>query len=299
MRHKLRSEQETATPNPSPQGGGEPTASAAPTRLKPRTPQTRPPSPSSNASTKLDRASTAIHAPRFKPSVIPSFRDLAAPSARAMHPSHRPPLTEGAGKAGRWPRPWPACRKECRRQSPQVWPKHPALPARWFYDLYAISLGTGCLAPITRRQLISNAHKLDLSTGRPGPRDFTVRRGSFVGTAKPCCDPTASIASHPDVRDDREASPRWGGTARSKAHFSEKQNRIPINRNRISFRRSNGHRQGLRSRSRPCRTLLFRIGDLPCAASRKSPAMPMRRRARSQFRSPRSAGWCRPVARTC
>ncbi len=124
-------------------------------------------------------------------------RDLAAPSARAMCHSHRPLLTEGAGKAGRWPRPWPACRKESRRQSPQVWPKHPALPARWLYDLYAISLGTGCLAPITRRQLISNAHRLDLSTGRPGPRDFTVRPGSFVGTANHAAIPSAHRIPHP------------------------------------------------------------------------------------------------------
>jgi hypothetical protein len=29
---------------------------------------------------------------------------------------------EGAGNAGRWPRPWPACRKKSRRQSPQVQP---------------------------------------------------------------------------------------------------------------------------------------------------------------------------------
>ena len=59
--------------------------------------------------------------------------------------------------------------------------KRPALPARWLYDLYAISLGTGCLAPITRRQRSPQTCRLDLSTGRPGPRDFTVRAGSFVG----------------------------------------------------------------------------------------------------------------------
>ncbi|MGY3449773.1 hypothetical protein ACVILH_002115 [Bradyrhizobium sp. USDA 4353] len=50
----------------------------------------------------------------------------------------------------------------------------PALPARWAYELYAISLGTGCLAPITRHAREAH-HELDLSTGRPGPRDFSVR----------------------------------------------------------------------------------------------------------------------------
>ena len=41
----------------------------------------------------------------------------------------RSPLSgRGAGNAGRWPRPWPACRKESRRQSPQVQPRHPGIP---------------------------------------------------------------------------------------------------------------------------------------------------------------------------
>src|SRR5690349_22910715 len=63
--------------------------------------------------------------------------------------------SEGAGKAGRWPRPWPACRKKCRRQSPQVWPKRPAFPARWAYGLYALSPGTGSLAPVIRESVLT------------------------------------------------------------------------------------------------------------------------------------------------
>ena len=35
---------------------------------------------------------------------------------------------KGAGKTGRWPRPWPACGKKCRRQVPQVWPNTPGPP---------------------------------------------------------------------------------------------------------------------------------------------------------------------------
>jgi hypothetical protein len=42
---------------------------------------------------------------------------------------------EGAGNAGRWPHPWPACRKNSRRQSPQVSRDIPAFPARWLYGL--------------------------------------------------------------------------------------------------------------------------------------------------------------------
>jgi hypothetical protein len=36
--------------------------------------------------------------------------------------------TEGAGNAGSWPPPWPACNKESRRQLPQVQPRHPGIP---------------------------------------------------------------------------------------------------------------------------------------------------------------------------
>ena len=64
----------------------------------------------------------------------------------------------------------------------------PALPARRFYALYVISPGTGCLAPVTRalvaarlRQRLRVAH--GISTGMPGPHDFGVRTGAFVGEA--------------------------------------------------------------------------------------------------------------------
>ncbi len=85
---------------------------------------------------------------------------------------------EGAGKAGSSPPPWPACRKECRRQSPQVRAGQPAFPARWLYGLYVISPGTGLIAPVFATTLTRCA---DISTGMPGPHDFAVRIGSFVG----------------------------------------------------------------------------------------------------------------------
>jgi hypothetical protein len=42
--------------------------------------------------------------------------------------SNRPRKTEGAGNAGRWPHPWPACKKSSTRRSPQVQPRHPGIP---------------------------------------------------------------------------------------------------------------------------------------------------------------------------
>jgi hypothetical protein len=46
------------------------------------------------------------------------------------------------------------------------------------YGLYALSSGTGFLAPVIRK----SSRELDLSTGRSGPHDFAVRTDTFVGT---------------------------------------------------------------------------------------------------------------------
>src|SRR3569833_654293 len=72
--------------------------------------------------------------------------------------------SEGAGKAGRWPRPWPACRKKAGGSHHRSGLTRPAFPARWFGGLYALSLGTGCLAPIvsathTRRRETWHRHR--------------------------------------------------------------------------------------------------------------------------------------------
>jgi hypothetical protein len=47
--------------------------------------------------------------------------------------------------------------------------------------------------------------KLDLSSGRPGPCDFTVASDRSSARAPPRCDPTRPPHPAPDVRDDREA----------------------------------------------------------------------------------------------
>src|SRR3954464_6508174 len=50
----------------------------------------------------------------------------------------------------------------------------PAFPARMGYGLYALSLGTGILAPVARNTRRKH-HELDTSSGVSGPHDFTVR----------------------------------------------------------------------------------------------------------------------------
>src|SRR5690348_3472336 len=54
------------------------------------------------------------------------------------------------------------------------------------YGLYALSSGTGSLAPVARDARPST-RELDLSTGRPGPRDFTVLSVLFVRSRTARC----------------------------------------------------------------------------------------------------------------
>jgi hypothetical protein len=63
-----------------------------------------------------------------------------------------PPKSEGAGKAGCPVAPAVRVRKRMHAAEPQVWPDHPAFPARWFYCLYALSpVTTACLPPSSAR----------------------------------------------------------------------------------------------------------------------------------------------------
>ena len=82
-------------------------------------------------------------------------------------------------------------RRECRAlASPMARPQqkkraavttglaeHPAFPARWAYDLYVISPGTGLFAPVCDN---ARTRCAGISTGMPGPHDFTVRSSSVV-----------------------------------------------------------------------------------------------------------------------
>jgi hypothetical protein len=68
----------------------------------------------------------------------------------------------------------PRAKRKCTRRSPQVQPRHPGIPRAIVYGLYALSLGTGLIAPLGEPRETRLPH--DLSTGRSGPHDFAVRR---------------------------------------------------------------------------------------------------------------------------
>ena len=86
---------------------------------------------------------------------------------------------EGAGNAGRWPRPWPACEKKCRRQVPQVRPKTPGIPRAMVLTLIRGLLGApGFLATVSRQRVCTRCarhQRRDARTAR-----FHVRRPAFV-----------------------------------------------------------------------------------------------------------------------
>ncbi len=91
--------------------------------------------------------------PRAPPLQDPSnwpnaqLRGLAARFASELCWSTALAKRKGAGKAGRWPRPWPACRKKSRRQSPQVGPKTPGLPCAMGLRLIRALLGDRLSCP--------------------------------------------------------------------------------------------------------------------------------------------------------
>jgi hypothetical protein len=66
--------------------------------------------------------------------------------------------------------------KNSRRQSPRVWPRHPALPARWFCGLYVVSPVRRAFWPPSLRDALASS-QVGISVGMPGPHDFTVASG--------------------------------------------------------------------------------------------------------------------------
>src|SRR3954464_12826143 len=73
---------------------------------------------------------------------------------RALHLALRPER-RGRRECRALASPMARLQKKSRRQSPQVQPNIPAFPARWFYGVYVIFPGTGCLAPVGRRPIWS------------------------------------------------------------------------------------------------------------------------------------------------
>ncbi|MGC2778039.1 MAG: LysR substrate-binding domain-containing protein [Bradyrhizobium sp.] len=110
---------------------------------------------------------------------------------------------EGAGNAGRWPHPWPASRKECWRQEPQVQPRHPGIPRAMVYGLYVLSPGTGLVCPRHRRIITTSL------ASASGGQDHTISPSapcrSSAGESPLQHSP--SIAFRCNVRDDRDTSP--------------------------------------------------------------------------------------------
>ncbi len=82
-------------------------------------------------------------------------------------------MREGAGKAGPRLRPVARLRKKCRRQVPQVQPDEPGLPCAMV--LTAASRSPRCAGLVGHRLRMLLSHQRDLSVGRSGPRDLTVR----------------------------------------------------------------------------------------------------------------------------
>src|SRR5690349_2065287 len=92
-------------------------------------------------------------------------RDTNCPSYEFRHTLVE---TEGAGKAGCRSHPWSACNKK-HAAEPQVRAEQPAFPARWFTTYFALSPGTGVLAPVC-----DNALRALRRMSAPGHQDHTT-----------------------------------------------------------------------------------------------------------------------------
>ncbi|WP_316233470.1 hypothetical protein [Bradyrhizobium sp. SZCCHNPS2010] len=68
-------------------------------------------------------------------------------------------------------------------------PKQSGIPCAMVLRLYVVSPGTGSIVPVAG-PTPQRHHRLDLSTGRPGPHDFTSASMLFVGASKSRCNPT-------------------------------------------------------------------------------------------------------------
>jgi hypothetical protein len=126
------------------------------------------------------------------------------------------------GRPDAGPAPMARLQKKSRRQSPQVRAEHrPSL--RDGSTVYTYSpRGPAFLPPSSA----DHHRQLDLSTGRSGPHDFTVRIGSFVGMNESRCNPTCPPHPALNVCDDRETPLMRGGTAGQDHKFGKKEREI-------------------------------------------------------------------------
>ncbi len=112
-----------------------------------------------------------------------TWRDIRSPSRGASAPelccSFAPLNTEGAGKTGSSPPPWPPCERNARGRNHRFGWDIPAFPARWLYGLLRALPRDRLSCPCHQRH---RRRELDLSTGRSGPHGLIVRIKPFVGT---------------------------------------------------------------------------------------------------------------------
>ena len=139
---------------------------------------------------------------------------LAALSARPSCAARPALSSRGHGECRGLAAPMARLRKKCRRQVPQVQPRHPAFPARWLERLLRVLPGApGFLATVacaTRER----HRKRDTSVGVSGPRDLTVRinvvrrHGDHAATStRPPHPASTSVttAKRPSYRDGTDA----------------------------------------------------------------------------------------------
>jgi hypothetical protein len=165
------------------------------------------------AETKSARRAIA-HAPLFPRPVSPGLFEISSPSLRR----------EGAGKAGRWPRPWPACDKKSRRQSPQVWPDTSGLPCAMVWRLIRALPGDRLDCPrvaTTRCARYAGHQHRGARTTRFHRRIKVVRRHDDHAATR-----YAHRIPHPTFVTTREAPPRWDGMRGSDHIFRKNETRI-------------------------------------------------------------------------
>ncbi len=140
-------------------------------------------------------------------SLATHLHGLAAHSASELCQSSALLKIEGAGKAGRWPRPWPACRKKQAAVTTGL-AETPGLPCAMALTAAPRSpRGPAFLPPSSATPSSRIWHQQrDARTTRLDRARRIVRRQD-----KARCDPTRPPHPAPHVRDDREA-PLMAGT---------------------------------------------------------------------------------------
>ena len=130
---------------------------------------------------------------------------MHSPSRDAIHASELccwtcPLETEGTGNAGSWPPPWPACNKKCRRQVPQVQPRHPGIPRAMVLRIIRDLPGERAFLPPSPAQRKSVLASLAPASRR---QDHTTSPSAAACTR--LAQAAASIAARLHVRDDAYA----------------------------------------------------------------------------------------------